>query len=66
MLLCLAVLVLWLPDLDLPLGNSDDGRLVGRAGLQARNFWELGPLESGFGARTDPVREDRFRCRAAL
>ena len=31
MLVCLAVLVLWLPDLDLPLGNSDDGRLV--AGL---------------------------------
>ena len=60
MLVCLAVLVLWLPDLDLPLGNSDDGRLVGRAGLQARNFWELGPLESGFGARTDPYVRTGF------
>ena len=59
-LVCLAVLVLWLPDLDLPLGNSDDGRLVGRAGLQARNFWELGPVESGFGARTDPYVRTGF------
>ena len=59
-LVCLAVLVLWLPDLDLPLGNSDDGRLVGRAGLQARNFWELGPLESAFGARTDPYVRTGF------
>ena len=56
----LAVLILWLPDLDLPLGNSDDGRLVGRAGLQARNFWELGPLESGFGARLDPYVRTGF------
>ena len=60
LLVCLAVLVLWLPDLDLPLGNSDDGRLVGRAGLQARNFWELGPVESGFGARTDPYVRSGF------
>ncbi|MCY4425232.1 MAG: hypothetical protein OXC06_19390 [Acidimicrobiaceae bacterium] len=59
-LVCVAVLVLWLPDLDLPLGNSDDGRLVGRAGLQARNFWELGPLESGFGARIDPYVRPGF------
>ena len=59
-LLCVVVLAVWLPDLDLPLGNSDDGRLVGRAGLQARNFWELGPLESGFGARTDPYVRTGF------
>ena len=59
-LVCLAVLVLWLPDLDLPLGNSDDGRLVGRAGLQARNIWDLGPLESDFGARTDPYVRSGF------
>ena len=53
-LLCLCVLALWLPDLDLPLGNSDDGRIVGRFGLHARNFWELGPIESRFGAVVEP------------
>jgi len=53
-LIALTVLVAWLPDLDLPLGNSDDGRLLARFGLAARNFWELGPFESGFGARVDP------------
>lgn len=59
-LVCLAVLVLWLPDLDLPLGNSDDGRQVGLIGLQGRNFWELGPLESDFGARIDPYVRPGF------
>ena len=58
--MCLAVLVVWLPDLDLPLGNSDDGRLVARSSLQARNFWELGPLESDFGARIDPYVRPGF------
>ena len=53
-LICIGVFALWAPDLDLPLGNSDDGRIFGRAGIQARNFWDLGPLESRFGARTDP------------
>ena len=53
-LICLTVLLLWLPDLDLPLGNSDDGRILGRFGLQARNFWELGAIESRFGAIVDP------------
>lgn len=59
-LVCLAVLILWLPDLDLPLGNSDDGRQVGLIGLQGRNFWELGPLESDFGARIDPYVRPGF------
>ena len=59
-LVCLAVLVLWLPDLDLPLGNSDDGRQVGLVGLQGRNFWEIGPLESDFGARIDPYVRPGF------
>lgn len=58
--MCLAVLVLWLPDLDLPLGNSDDGRLVARSALHARNFWELGPLESDLGARVDPYVRPGF------
>ena len=59
-LVCLAMLAVWLPDLDLPLGNSDDGRLVGRSALHARNFWELGPLESDFGARIDPYVRPGF------
>ena len=50
----LTVLGVWLTDLDLPLGDSDDGRILARFGLSARNFWELGPVESGFGARIDP------------
>ena len=53
-LMCLAVLALWLPDLDLPLGNSDDGRILGRFGLHGRNFWELGAAESRFGAVVEP------------
>ena len=58
-LICVGVLALWLPDLTLPLGNSDDGRILARFGLQARNFWELGPVESGFGAVIEPfVREE--------
>ena len=56
-LICSAVLVLWLPDLNLPLGNSDDGRILGRFGLQARNFWELGPIQSRLGASIEPFRE---------
>ena len=53
-LISLAVLALWLPDLGLPLGNSDDGRILGRFGLQARNFWDLGPVGSRFGAVMEP------------
>ncbi len=53
-LVALVVLATWLPDLHMPLGDSDDGRILARFGLSARNFWELGPAESGFGARIDP------------
>ena len=53
-LICVGVLALWLPDLNLPLGNSDDGRILARFGLQARNFWELGPMESRLGAVIEP------------
>ena len=59
-LICVGVLALWAPDLDLPLGNSDDGRIFGRAGIQARNFWDLGPLDSSLGARTDPFIRAEF------
>ncbi|MXZ97449.1 MAG: hypothetical protein F4Z23_00215 [Acidimicrobiaceae bacterium] len=53
-LIAAAVLAAWLPDLGLPLGNSDDGRILGLFGLQARNFWELGIVDSRFGAAVEP------------
>ena len=59
-LIALAVLASWAPDLALPLGDSDEGRILARFGLQARNFWEMGPVESGFGARIDPYIRSEF------
>ena len=59
-LISLAMLALWLPDLNLPLGNSDDGRIVAFSGLHARNFWDLGPVESAWGARVDPFVRPEF------
>ena len=53
-LIAAALLAVWLPDLGLPLGNSDDGRILGLFGLQARNFWELGIVDSRFGAAVEP------------
>ena len=53
-LIALVVLAVWLPDLDLPLGDSDDGRILARLGLSARNFWEQGAAESGYGASIEP------------
>ncbi len=57
---CVAVLAIWLVDLNLPLGNSDDGRILGRFGLSARNFWELGALDSRFGAVMEPFLQSQF------
>ncbi len=59
-LMVVAMLALWTPDLDLPLGNSDDGRIVAFSGLHARNFWDLGPVESAWGARIDPFVRPEF------
>ncbi len=53
-LIAAALLAVWLPDLGLPLGNSDDGRILGMFGLQAHNFWELGVVDSRFGAAVEP------------
>ncbi len=53
-LLAVVVLAVWLPDLRLPLGDSDDGRILARLGLQARNYWESGAAESGYGAVFEP------------
>ena len=59
-LLTITTLAIWLPDINLPLGNSDDGRLVAFSGLHARTFWDLGPLESRLGARVDPFVRPEF------
>ena len=59
-LIALVVLVSWAPDWGLPLGDGDEGRILARFGLQARNFWEMGPVESGFGARVDPYIRSEF------
>ena len=53
-LIAVALMAVWLPDLGLPLGNSDDGRILGMFGLQARNFWDLGAMDSRFGAVVEP------------
>ena len=53
-LIAAALVAVWLPDLGLPFGNSDDGRILGLFGLQARNFWDLGPVDSYLGAVVDP------------
>ena len=53
-LIAAALVAVWLPDLGLPLGNNDDGRILGLFGLQARNFWDLGAVDSRFGAVVEP------------
>ena len=53
-LIAAALVAVWLPDLGLPFGNSDDGRILGLFGLQARNFWDLGAVDSYFGAVVEP------------
>lgn len=59
-LIAVAILAIWVADINLPLGNSDDGRLVAFSGLHARNFWDLGLVESRLGARVDPFIRPEF------
>ena len=59
-LMAITVLAFWAPDMNLPLGDGDEGRILARFGLQARNFWEMGPAESEFGARIDPYIRSEF------
>ncbi len=59
-LITAATLAIWVADINLPLGNSDDGRLVAFSGLHARNFWALGPVESRLGAVVDPFIRPEF------
>ncbi len=59
-LIAVTTLAIWVADINLPLGNSDDGRLVAFSGLHARNFWDLGLVESRWGARIDPFIRPEF------
>ena len=59
-LIAAALVAVWLPDLGLPFGNSDDGRILGLFGLQARNFWDLGAVDSYFGAVIEPYVHSRY------
>ena len=53
-LIALVALLTWLPAADLPLGDSNEGRILARLAIQARNFWELGPVESAWGSSMIP------------
>ena len=59
-LMAVATLAIWTLDINLPLGNSDDGRLLAFSGLHARNFWDLGLWESRLGALVDPFIRREF------
>jgi hypothetical protein len=44
----------WVPNLDLPLGDSHHGRVLGRYGIQIRNLNTEGFTNSGFGTDWTP------------
>jgi len=56
-LLALFLLVSWLPAFGLPLGNSHEGRVLGQFALHMKNFWNLGIIDSSFGASWEPFSD---------
>ena len=46
--------VTWTFSFGRPLGNSHEGRVLGQFALHVRNFWDLGPTGSSFGADWRP------------
>ena len=52
--------VSWWEILFLPLGDSHDGRIHGRFGLQIRNLFEDGLIGSSFGASMQPFTEQAY------
>ena len=50
----------WLPAFDLPLGDNHEGRILGRFGLQVRNFQELGMTGSGFASDWSPYAGSNY------
>ena len=49
--------VTWARSFCLPLGDSHEGRIMGQFALHVRNFWDLGPSGSSFGAAWGPFSE---------
>lgn len=61
-LLLLALLVValwwsWRASFGLPLGDSHEGRVLGQFALHVRNFWDLGPSGSSWGADWRPFSD---------
>ena len=56
-ILALFLLVSWFPALGLPLGDSHEGRVLGQFALHMKNFWNLGVVDSSFGASWEPFSE---------
>ena len=49
--------VMWARSFGLPLGDSHEGRIIGQFALHVRNFWDLGPSGSSFGAVWEPFSD---------
>ena len=51
------LVVTWARSFGLPLGDSHEGRVLGQFALHVRNFWDLGPAGSSFGADWTPFSD---------
>ena len=47
----------WWPAYRLPLGDSHEGRVLGQFALHVANFWNLGFVDSSFGASWEPFSQ---------
>ncbi len=55
-LIVLATLITWLPVMDLPLGDTNEGRILARLAIHAQNFWEKGPAGSAWATDFSPYQ----------
>ena len=55
-----AMLLTWLPQIGLPLGDSHEGRILARLGMQAANVWRLGLVGSRWGTSLEPYDPNGF------
>ena len=55
-----AMLLTWLPHIGLPLGDSHEGRILARLGMQAANVWRLGLVGSRWGTSLEPYDPNGF------
>ena len=51
------LVVTWARSFGLPLGDSHEGRIMGQFALHVRNFWDMGPSGSSFGAAWEPFSD---------